>query len=119
MGRIKKPLLALLCIVIGVTAALTVWDRSPGPAWVAEQTVRRWLGRNAPEYTTVEVVEVHVSRAFPPPFGVKYREYCALGLLEEDNYSQAIRFELDWGPFPLKVAEAAERKDGKRVVLVP
>ncbi len=119
MGRVKKALLIALCVVIGLIAALTVWDRSPGPAWVAEGTVRRWLERSAPDYTVVKVVTGEVWQAFPPPFGVTYHDYIAIGMLDEDNYDQYVRLELDWGPFPLKVAEAAERKDGERVVLVP
>ncbi len=119
MGRVKKAALILLCCVAVVIAALAIWNLSPGPAWMAERTARSYLGRSAPEYDVVQVVECENWQAFPPPFGVKYRSFEAVGKLEEDNYDQYIRLELGWGPFPLAVTEAVERKDGALKVLKP
>lgn len=104
MGRVKKAALILLCCVVGVIAALAVWNLSPGPAWMAEQTARRYLEHNAPEYDTVQVMEENTSRNIMlfslPPLGVQYRSYLAFGMLDEDNDEQCIRMELDWGAFP-------------------
>lgn len=125
MGRAKKTVLILLCCVVGVIAALAIWNLSPGPAWMAEQTARRYLERNVPEYDIVQVMEENTSRNimlfYLPPLGVQYHSYLAVGMLDEDNDEQCIRMELDWGPFPLKVAEAAEfnSKDGTRKIVEP
>ncbi len=43
----------------------------------------------------------------------------AVGRLDEDNYGQYVRLELGWGPFPLKVLEVSERKDGGLQVYEP
>jgi len=37
-AAVAVAIVIALCVVIGLIAALTVWDRSPGPAWVAEGT---------------------------------------------------------------------------------
>ena len=103
--------------MVGVIVAFAVWQRSPVPAWLAEQTARRYLERSAPEYDIVQVVEgENWQDAMPyylPPLGIKYHSYLAIGKTDEGNDDQYIRLELGWGPFPVTVVKAEERKDGK------